>query len=368
MNNISFVGKIRKIKDGYTEQEFSGGLIKRRLRFNAICGNSMQWLEISTLVWKDDKKNKVYTLKSVDGGKDTKTTIEWSNRLNPDVIESVPGYKRFVVDTDTFAYRKKLEEDGLDEELEKSKKKRKEFIHESDFIDYLIKVLDNEKSKDMIFRINGTAEYSYGSKNDMYYRNFVPQKIVRVPDDTEQNCAGSMKLYFAEGAVDDSCTDETGDYVINAFVDYYDQNAKMNAFAPIAVKINKDHKMANGFKKRFSKAEGDEIKELGVTVDFVNGAQQVDITMEMLSDEQREAIEDGMITFEELKRELGGKANGDRVTEIRLTGLMKGYASGVQDTVYNIGDLKKRPVKDAPKVEDDVDNSVPFDIDEDDEI
>jgi hypothetical protein len=126
--------------------------------------------------------------------------------------------------------------------------------------------------------------------------------------------------------------------------------------------------MANGFKKRFSKAEGDEIKELGVTVNFVNGAQQVDITMEMLSDEQRESIEDGMITFEELKRELGGKANGDRVTEIRLTGLMKGYANGVQDTVYDINALKKKPIKDAPKTEEVEDDTVPFDIDEDDEI
>ena len=163
-NNISFVGKIRKIKDGYSEQEFSGGLIKRRLRFMAICGNSTQWLEISTLVWKDEKKNKVHTLKSVEGAKDEKMTVEWANRLNPDVVESVPGYKRFVIDTDTFAKRKELEEAGLEEELEKSKKKRKEFIHASDFIDYLIKVLDNEKSKDMIFRINGVAEYSYGNK------------------------------------------------------------------------------------------------------------------------------------------------------------------------------------------------------------
>ena len=368
-NNISFVGKIRKVKDGYSEQEFSGGLIKKRLRFNAVCGNSLQWLEVSAFVWKDENKNKVYTLKTVNGAKDEKMTVEWANRLNPDVIETVPGYKRFVVDTDTFAHRKELEEAGLDEELEKSKKKRKEFIHESDFVDYLIKVLDNEKSKDMIFRINGTAEYSYGSNKDTYYRNFVPQKIVRVSDDTEQNCAGSMKLYFAEGAVDDTCTDETGDYIINAFVDYYDQNAKMNAFAPIAVKINKDHKMANGFKKRFSKAEGDEIKELGVIVDFINGAQQVDITMDMLTDEQRESIEDGMITFEALKRELGGKANGDRVTEIRLAGLMKGYSNGVQDTMYNIEDLKKKPVKDAPKVEA-KDNNVDIfaDTDEDDDI
>lgn len=369
MNNISFVGKIRKIKDGYSEQEFSGGLVKRRLRFNAICGNSVQWLEVTALIWKDDKKNKVYTLKSVEGAKDEKQTVEWANRLNPDVIASVPGYKRFVVDTDTFAHRDELEKAGLDDELEKSKKKRKEFIHESDFIDHLIKVLDSEKYKDAIFRINGTAEYSYGSNKDMYYRNFVPQKIFRVPDDTEQCSTGSMKLYFAEGAVDDTCVDETGDYVINAFVDYYDQNAKMNAFAPISVKIAADHKMANGFKKRFSKAEGDEIKELGVGVNFINGAQQVDITMDMLTDEQRESIEDGMITFEALKAELGGKANGERVTEIRLIGLMKGYSSGVQDTMYSIEDLRKKPIKDAPKsenVESDTDDAVPFDLDEDD--
>ena len=131
MNNISFVGKIRKIKDGYSEQEFAGGFLKRRLRFQAVCGNSVQWLEVTALVWKDANKNKVYTLKSVEGAKDEKQVVAWADRLNLDVIESVPGYKRVVVDTDTFAHRKELEDQGLDEELEKSKRKRKEFIHES---------------------------------------------------------------------------------------------------------------------------------------------------------------------------------------------------------------------------------------------
>jgi hypothetical protein len=127
--------------------------------------------------------------------------------------------------------------------------------------------------------------------------------------------------------------------------------------------------MANGFKKRFSKAEDGEVKELGVGVDFINGAKSVEITEDMLSDEQREAIEDGMTTFEELKAELGGTAYGDRVTEIRLTGLMKGYAtSGVQDTMYSVDDLRKKPIKDDTKVEDVEDNDVPFDLDEDDDI
>lgn len=370
-NNISFVGKIRKVKDGYSEQMFEGGLVRRRLNFQVICGNSVQWLEVVALVWKDEKKNKVYTFKHVEGAKDEKLTVEWSDRLNPDVIASVPGYKHWIVDTDTFAHRKELEEAGLDDELEKSKKKRKEFIHESDFIDYLIKVLDNEKSKDMIFKINGTAEYSYGYNKDVYYKSFVPQKIFRVPDDTTQCCTGSMKLYFTEGAVDDTLTDKTGDYIINAYADYYDKSAKMTAFVPISVKIAKNHPKANGFCKRFSKAEGDAVKELGVVVDFINGAQQVEITMDMLSDEQKESIEDGMITFEELKAELGGNAYGDRVTETRLTGLMKGYASGVQDTVLTIDDLRKKPIKNESKTEtkSNVKNEeVPFNLDDDEEI
>jgi hypothetical protein len=203
----------------------------------------------------------------------------------------------------------------------------------------------------------------------MFYRAFIPQKVFRVPDDTEQGCAGSMKLYFTEGAVDDTMLDETGDYIINAYVDYYDQNAKMTAFAPISVKIATGHKMANGFKKRFSKADGDEIKELGVGVDFINGAKTVEITEDMLTDEQRESIEDGMCTFEDIKAELGGTAFGERVTEIRLTGLMKGYSSGVQDTMYSIEDLRKKPGKEESKADTASVSSEDVNIfDDDDEI
>ena len=79
-------------------------------------------------------------------------------------------------------------------------------------------------------------------------------------------------------------------------------------------------------------------------------------------------VDDADGHFRYLHTELGGKANGDRVTEIRLTGLMKGYASGVQDTTYNIEALKKKPIKDAPQDEESEDNTVPFDIDDEDDI
>ena len=364
MASINFIGKLRKLKEnGYEEQEFSGGLIRKKIRCQIVCQDNVQWLEATALVWKDEKKNKIYTMKHVEDGKDEKLEVKWSDRFNQDIVNSVAGYKKFVVDTDLFAHRKSLEEEGLDEELEKSRKKRKEFLHASDFVDYLRKVLDNEKSKDMVFRVTGNVDFSYSEKNDMYYRTFTPQKITRVPDDTNQICEGSMKVYFSENAVDDTMADETGDIIFNAYTQNYFSNIKGNAFVPMSFKISKDAQKSKGFVKVFNKAEDESVKELGITCDFINGAKRVEISEEMLSDEQREMIDMGMVTLEDIRAELGGSVYGDRVNEIRLTGLMKGYSGGVQDTVFEQSDLVKKPVKQEEVVDIFADSD-----DEDDDI
>lgn len=371
MANFVFTGKLRSVKDGYTEQEFSGGLIKKRIRAQMICGDTTQFIEASALVWKDEKKNIIRTFKHVENGKDEKMEVKWADRFNEDIVNSVAGYRKMVFDTDTFAHRKELEEkikkatekDALIEELEKSKKKRKEFLHAADFVDYLVKVLNNEKSRDMIFRVSGTIDFSYSANKDQYYRVFSPQKIWRVEDDTKQACEGSLKLYFTEGAFDDSMVDETGDYFVNAFAQYYDTTVKANAFVPMAFKIDKDNKKAKGFKLLFNKAEEGEVKELGVTVNFINGAQKVEITEDMLSDEQKELISIGMLDFDDIRKEMGNKVYGDKVTEIRLTGLMRGYSGGVADTAFDAESLTKKPCKEQ-EVEEVVDL---FDDDNDDE-
>ena len=365
MGNFQFTGKLRAVKDGYTEQEFSGGLIKKRVRAQMVCGDSTQFIEATALVWKDEKKNIIRTFKHVENGKDEKLEVKWADRFNEDIVNSVAGYRRWVIDTDSYATRKALEEAGQDEELEKSKKKRKEFIHAADFVDYLVKILNNEKSKDMVFRVNGTVDFSYSANKDQYYRAFTPQKIWRVEDDAKQICEGSFKLYFTEGAFDDSMVEETGDYFVNAYTQYYDSNVKANAFTSMGFKISKDHQKAKGFKMLFNKADEGEVKELGVTVDFINGAKKVEITEDMLSDEQKELISIGMLDFDDIRKEMGNSVYGDRVTEIRLTGLMRGYSGGVADTSYEAIDLVKKPVKEEEKIET-IDEEV--DIFEEDDI
>lgn len=369
MATINMIGKLRKLKEnGYTEQEFSGGLIKKKVQCQIICGDNVQWLEASALVWKDEKKNKIYTQKYVQNGKDEKLEVKWSDRFNDDIVNSVAGYKKWVVDTDTFAYRKELEEklknateandkDEIAEELAKSKKKRKEFLHGADFIDYLVKVLDSEKSRDMVFKVTGDIDFTYSEKNDKYYRTLTPQKITRVQDDTEQICEGSMKVYFTENAIDDTMTDKTGDIVFNGYVQNYFSATKVNAFVPMSFTINKDAELAEGFKAIFGDVDNEKVKEVGVVVNLINGSQQVNITEDMLTDNQKKMIALKMTTFEKIKKELGNTVRGDRVTKTELKDLMRGYSGGSVDTVYEISDLVRKPVKQE-------ENVVPFDEDE----
>ena len=358
MATINMIGKLRKLKEnGYEEQEFSGGLIRKRIRFQMICGDNVQWLEATALVWKDDKKNKIYTLKSVENGKDEKLEVQWNNRFNEDIVNSVVGYKKWVVDTDTFVHRKELEDGGLDDELEKSKKKRKEFLHAADFIDYLVKVLDNEKSKDMVFRVTGSIDFTYSENKGQYYRTFTPQKITRVPDDTNQICEASMKVYFTENAVDETMTDETGDIMFNGYIQSYFSSIKGNAFVPMSFTINKDAEMAEGFKMIFEDVEDEKVMEVGVVVNLINGSQQVIITEDMLTDKQRKMIAMKMTTFEKIKKELGDTVRGDRVTKTELKDLMRGYSGGSVETAYEISDLIRKPVKQE-------ENAVPFDEDD----
>ena len=362
-NNITFIGKLRKLKEnGYTEQEFSGGLIRKKLQCQIICGDNVQWLETSALVWRDEKKNKIYTQKYVKNGKDEKLEVKWSERFNEDIINSVSGYKKWVVDTDTFAHRKELEEklkkatetdeiDEISEELAKSQKKRKEFLHGADFIDYLVKVLDNEKSRDMVFKVTGSVDFSYSEKNDKYYRTFTPQKIARVPDDTKQICEGSMQVYFSENAVDDTMTDETGNIVFNGYVQNYFSATKVNAFVPMSFTINKDAELAEGFKLIFGDVEDEKVMEVGVVVDFINGSQRVAITEDMLTDKQKKMIALKMTTLEKIAQELGGTVRGDRVTKTELKDLMRGYSGGAVDTAFEISDLVRKPLKQEEPVD-----------------
>jgi hypothetical protein len=93
------------------------------------------------------------------------------------------------------------------------------------------------------------------------------------------------------------------------------------------------------------------VREIGVNVIYINGAQKVEITEDMLSEDQLEMIEDGLITLDDIRKEMGGSVYGDKKVETRITGIARGYTSGSKETAFNVYDLVKTPSRDEESVD-----------------
>ena len=83
--------------------------------------------------------------------------------------------------------------------------------------------------------------------------------------------------------------------------------------------------------------------------ELIEKAKGIDI------EEVRENIEYGLITEEEAIRDAGGQMYGDRIQEIRIARLGKGYSSGSEATMYTVEDLYKKPRIETVEEDDDDD-------------
>jgi hypothetical protein len=346
--------------------------------------------------WTDDKKNTVKTFgKSTtdENGKVTKgekIEIPWNKRFDQDQISKVAGFKKFVVDTADYKTRYRLQDlvaafengtvtdelmeevgiDNLDDAkaaLEKSQSKRKEFLSEWDFAEYMIKVAQSDKMKEKLFNITGDYEVQYNAEKDKFYTNYHVNRVTLAAEDAEPKTEMKIDFYFGEEAWDDSNFEETGRCFVNGWISYYDNNLKKNGFKDVVVVIREENeKKRNALKRKFTCDDG--IKQIGLTLNIIEGAEVIELTMDMLDEETREDIECGLLDFEDVKRELGGRAIGDRISELRFAELTP-KKNVVQDTAYTIEDMhpaREDSVEDEEDEEEVVDIFDDSDLDDDD--
>ena len=79
---------------------------------------------------------------------------------------------------------------------------------------------------------------------------------------------------------------------------------------------------------------------------MLNGAQKTEITEDMLTDEQKEDLECGLITLDDIRADLGGSVYGDRVQEYQFDKIARGFTKGRNDTVFTDDDMIIKPVED----------------------
>lgn len=415
-NTIEFVGKFAPFKESdkfkpFEEKLFEkSGWINRSFKFSMVCGTNRHMMSIKAGKWDDDTESKLYLWSKPvydESGKEIKKSesfeIPWADRFKAEKIALTADYMKYVVDLELPGRRYKLEQavekfkngtitdeimDGLgvhtleeaETELAKSKKKRKDFLSAWDFAEYMQKVVNDEKLKDKMFRVRGEYQIEYAEKTQQFYRSFVPTRVYLADINAEPMSEGTFDFYFNKDAIDDNDWETTKKYHINGYLRFYSGTYKDNKGdfgCPISFTIDgnrsvkTDKGMIDGtvfakrFVKKFAFPETDnEFRQIGLKVDILDGAQKVEFDISMLDDEQREDLECGLITLDEIKKELGADVYGERVTDLVISGLSKGYTlKGAQDSAFTVDDFRPpHPADNADEDEDKIFNDDDLDI------
>lgn len=377
---FEMVGKISLGKDTekfhpYEEKTYEkSGWANRTIRFNVSCGDNRHLLQVKGGAFSDGHGD-VYSFTKghvkEDGTKVKGESIKipFKERLTSKRLSEIAEFKKFVFDLEKPNRRYKLEkatervkegtsltdeelkdleiesEDDLNTAIEKSKKKRHEFISEWDFVEFIKKIIDSGKYSNKKFFIRGNGDYSYSDNTQKVYENYFPNRIYLADDNAEEYSHASFTILFSQDSFDEMSLEEKNKYYVNGWMMEYDQNRKSNIPVPVTVAINnvdeidKDAtKKLNAIKRKFI-VDDEKIYEYGCVVDMVNGAQRLEITDDMLTDEQREDLDCGLITIEDIRAELGGSVYGDRIQEYQFLKVAKGWSKGRNTTVFSVDDM-----------------------------
>lgn len=386
--NFEMLGKLTMSKETdkfkpFTETKFEkSGWVSRRLLFNAVCGDNRHSLAVNAGSFADGHGDVyVFTKPGVDeNGKATKgesIKIPFKERLTSKRLPEVAEFRKFIIDLEENGRRRKLasaidkvkngttltseelndlgieSEDVLSAELEKSNKKRHEFISEWDFVECIKKVIESGKYKDKKFLIRGNGVYQYSEKDGKVYESLVPNRIYLADDDAEEYSTATLNFLFNNESLDEMSVDEKGKYYVNGFIMEYDNGGRKDkdgktAKIPVPKTIviplasedadEKAKKKVEVIKKKFV-TDSDTYREYGIVVDMLNGAQKTAIKLEDLDEDVQEDIACGLIDLEDVIKDMGGSIYGDRIQEWRFVKPARNFSKGSQETVYTPEDM-----------------------------
>lgn len=346
-NSFTFIGKIVPIKDtekfkGYTETVYDSKWMTQKLRFNVVAGDNRHLVEINAGRWQDDAKNSVvYTYSRAKDGKQSEPIqIPWGKRNDPAEIEKVAGYKVFTVDTDTYSNRKALKESGDEEGLAASEKKRKHFIAGTDFVEWARKVVNSDKIKDMMFKVQGSIDYRYNEKDGKYYSTYEVNKIYRAEDDVEPKSEANIHFYFTENFIDKESVTEDGKAILSGHTQFRDSKIKGDWFCPITLVMREnDMEIVDGTEEVLSAFDDTEVCKAVLTCKVIDGAQKSDIQVTDLDEKTQKAIRLGLMDEKQAIKNAGGQMYGPKIQEFRFDSIVKQS----EPTAFTVDDLMVVP-------------------------
>ena len=320
---FEITGKMLKPKSDkvkfFDEKTSDNGWMSRALKFNVKSGDNTFLMEIRDGRSKDDSKALIYSSIKKDGKYEN---VQFLHKDKEKYIPQLAEFKKSVIvfDKDT----------------------RLEFATQYDMALALKDIIENEEYANATFKVVGDVEYSrYEGKE---YKKMIPTRVYI--SEQEDSSVGTVDLLFGEGSFDDTTFEDNKIVYINGYVAQYDRNAKKQlAFAQqIEYNFEKVHgenaEKAYNVMKRIFDVNGEELHKIGFKVEHINGTTSVPFTIDMATDEEREMVELGFMTIDDLKSQYGA-GKGNFVSKVEATGLAKGYGNGAIETGQTLADYQE---------------------------
>lgn len=385
---FTVVGKIIKSKEekAYVRacESEKGSFVT--FNFMAKANGNLVYLQSQYWDSKTYKRDRLYLI-----DKQGKTfDIPIDQKDDPEIIAKVPEYRKYVIDRYPSGYVYGLDKlvKGFDEasdedkakfkvttleeakaKYEKVKKGRYEFLDNVDFTEALHNLFEKDAHiEEGKWVITGERVAYYNESKNEWNTRYEVKKIQKAYDDAEETATVSEKLLFLNDAVKETKDglSITGYSVVYTGKDKATGEKLPNKYCPVQFDVpKKSDAFIEGMKKRFDtdpdEVDSDAVKEMGVVLNILNGAEKIEFTEDMLTEADKENIAWELTTFEAIKKER--TAYGESKQGFSFAKLGKGY-SVLVDTAYKKSDILGKKAAEDGELGDDLEN-IDFDDFED---
>lgn len=275
----------------------------------------------------DSEQDTIYTMDSDDN----KIEVDWADRFDEEIINSVASYRRYTVDLG--------EEHGG----------RKDFITLFDFMEFLNEHLPKYDGKVMV---TGQFVKEWYAKGKQYFDKFRIQNVYAVEDDIKPRLSLSMEIFYNKDSLDKTDFKDNKKIYINGYIEQYinkDEGKKMIPMqfifsaAKYDLEGNEKHKALYNYKMRYIDVKTSKaMVHIPWDLVLVRGAEEEEFNESMLTARQKEQIELGLKKLEDFKPR--GTILGERVNEYRLFDpkLIGDFADGLIELDETISEFEER--------------------------
>lgn len=241
---------------------------------------------------------------------------------------------------------------------------RYEFCNEFDYSEFVYNELTSGKFDNAKFRVIGEIEYTswFNEKTnqEQTFTNYSVNRIYVVPDDTEEEATANIEMYITEDCINEDRLEENL-LVVNGYIPQYDgkKKADIGFYKSIEYPLNAEGELAQRKLKVIKKLLLDNFDEnqlckIGFKVDLINRREQLEFDESMLSDDEKEMVELGLMDMKDLKLQYS-VGMGSRIEKMSVNGIGRGYSKGAIPVELTIEQLMKKADEEKPKKEINVD-------------